>query len=78
MPLPGMNVLVNLMLSPSDMAITSIIFQKPERSLKLIPMKIAVMMAIKVMAVTNGMVAVVEVVGLDEVVAATTAEKTKS
>ena len=73
-----MNVLVNLMLLPSYMAITSIIFQKPKRSLKLIPMKIAVMMAIKVMAVTNGMVAVVEVVGLDEVVAATTAEKTKS
>ena len=73
-----MNVLVNLMLSPIDMAITSRIFQKPARSLKLIPMKIAVMMAIKVMAVTNGMVAVVEVVGLDEVVAATTAEKTKS
>ena len=33
------------------------------------------MMAIKVMAVANGMVAAVAVVGLDEVVAATTAVK---
>ena len=38
-------------------------------------MTIALMMAIKVMAVENGVVAVVELVVLDEVVASTTAAK---
>ena len=41
-------------------------------------MTIEVMMAIKVMAVATGVVAVVEVVGLDEVVVATTAAKIQS